>query len=68
MNFYHPCFYTGDILNLYCNIDEKGIMMFKAEHKESKESITVEIESKNRLTVRQIEAGKNNIRKNINYI
>ena len=42
--------------------------MFKAEHKESKESITVEIESKNRLTVRQIEAGKNNIRKNINYI
>ena len=68
MNFYHPCFYTGDILNLYCNIDEKGIMMFKAEHKESKESITVEIESKNRLTVKQIEAGKNNIRKNINYI
>lgn len=68
INFYHPCFYTGDILNIYCHIDEKGLMSFKAEHKESKEFITLEIKSENRLTPKQIEGGRKNIKEELKFI
>lgn len=68
INFYHPCFYTGDILNIYCDIDEKGIISFKAEHKETKEFITLEVNSKNRLTPKQIEGGRKNIKEKLRFI
>ncbi|WP_338608831.1 Hsp70 family protein [Clostridium baratii] len=68
INFYHPCFYTGDIINVYCDIDEKGLISFKAEHKESKEFIALEIESINRLTCKQIEGGRKNIKEVLKFI
>lgn len=67
INFYHPCFYTGDILNIYCDIDDKGIMSFKAEHEESKEFIIIDVESTNRLTSKQIEGGIENIKEKLKF-
>ncbi|MFU7514619.1 Hsp70 family protein [Clostridium sp. HCS.1] len=68
IEFYHPCFYTGDILNLKCFIDEKGIMKFEAEHDDSKEILEMEINNKNRLNSKQINAGREFINKKLNYI
>ena len=39
INFYHPCFFTGDIIVLNVSIDEDGKLRFKAIHKETKEEI-----------------------------
>lgn len=68
INFYHPCFYTGDILKIYCDVNDKGIISFKAEHKESKEFIMVDIKSQNRLTFKQIENGRKNIEEKLEVI
>ena len=39
INFYHPCFFTGDIIVLNISINESGKLKFKAIHKETKEEI-----------------------------
>lgn len=68
INFYHPCFYTGDIISVNCKIDEKGLMSFTAEHKESKEYITLNIKSNNKLTEKQIKGGRKNIKEKLKLI
>ena len=42
INFYHPCFFTGDIIVLSVSINESGKLKFKAIHKETKEKIEFE--------------------------
>lgn len=42
IKFYHPCFFTGDIIVLSVSINESGKLKFKAMHKETKETIEFE--------------------------
>jgi len=44
IQFYHPCFYTGDKILLQLKIDEKGIYRFSAVHVDTNEKINFESE------------------------
>lgn len=61
IKFYHPFFFTGDIINLYVDIDENGMLAFKATHKYTKESIEFTAVKENCLSNKQIEKGRSYI-------
>lgn len=50
INFYHPCFYTGETINIYLEVDEKGLFKFKAVHEETNEEIEFESEKEYSLS------------------
>jgi molecular chaperone DnaK len=42
IKFFHPCFYTGDEIEINLSIDEKGIYRFNAVHVDTREKIEFE--------------------------
>ena len=68
VNFYHPCFYTGDIISLSVDIDENGMLYFKAIHSETKEEIEFASEKNNSISEKMIMAGYKHIKENVKYM
>jgi molecular chaperone DnaK len=42
--FFHPMFYTGEIIDVVFNIDQHGIISFTAYHPETKESVDFDLD------------------------
>lgn len=68
VNFYHPCFYTGDIINLIVDIDKNGLIKFKAIHEESNEEIDFISKRNNSLNEKQIKDGRDFINDKIIFM
>lgn len=68
VSFYHPCFYTGDFINLSINIDENGMLDFKATHFETNEEIEFISEKNNSISEKLIMAGYKHIKENVKYL
>ena len=68
LSFYHPSFFTGDDIEISIDIDELGIMSFKASHHETKEDIEVEVDLEYSLSKEKLEAGRNYIKNKLTYI
>ena len=66
--FYHPCFFTGDIIKLCVNIDENGLIKFKAIHTDTKEDIEFTSYKENALSSKLIENGKNHIKNKVVFV
>ena len=68
VKFYHPCFYTGDSIKLNVEIDENGMLKFKAIHFPTMEELEFTSERNNSLNERMIKAGYIHISKNVKYV
>ena len=44
IKFYHPCFYTGDEIEIQLSVDECGLFKFTAIHSDSGEAVDFEAE------------------------
>lgn len=68
VDFYHPCFYTGDVINLSVNIDENGMLDFKATHSETNEEIEFTSNKSNSISEKMIKNGYKHINENVKYV
>ena len=68
VNFYHPCFYTGDSINLSVNIDDNGMLDFKAAHSETNEEIEFTSDKSNSISEKMIRAGYKHIKEKVKYV
>lgn len=68
VNFYHPCFYTGDFIDLSVNIDENGLLTFKAIHFETNEEIEFTSDKSNSINENLIRAGYKHIKEKVKYV
>lgn len=59
--FFHPCFFTGDIINFVIHIDENGMIDFNVIHNETRENIEFSSYKENALSLQLIENGKKHI-------
>lgn len=63
ISFYHPFFYTGEEIEIFFDIDEKGLFSFSATHSETNETIEFESEKIFELSDDEINEEINNNKK-----
>lgn len=68
VNFYHPCFYTGDFIDLSVYIDENGMLDFKAIHFETNEEIEFTSDKNNSINENLIKSGYKHIKEKVKYV
>jgi len=62
IQFYHPCFYTGDKMSVALEVDEAGLYKFTARHEETGERIEFESEKLFTLTADEMNKLKDKIK------